>query len=94
MASNNGLSTFEYLWMSEKGCRETVEAVSKRVFDDSWAKKIIRKFDKCEYELIKWSKKNFGSVRRELENKRKHSVVAKRIASSGEDASHMQQLEK
>ena len=43
---------------------------------------------------MQWSKKHFGSVRRESENKMQHLVVAKRIASSGEDASHMQQLEK
>jgi len=40
------------MWMFGKGCGETVKDVWKRDYDDSRAKKIIRKFDKCGYELI------------------------------------------
>ena len=31
----------------------------------------MRKVDKCEYELILWSHRHFGNVRRELKEKKK-----------------------
>ena len=36
---------------------------------DLWDTKVLNKIDKCGRELSRWSKKCFGSVRRELEKK-------------------------
>ena len=38
---------------------------------DLWDTKVLNKIDKCGRELSRWSKKCFGSVRRELEKKKK-----------------------
>jgi len=38
---------------------------------------VLKKIEKCGLELIQWSRKNFGHVRRELVEKRKWLVKAK-----------------
>ena len=40
---------------------------------DLWDTKVLNKIDKCGRELSRWSKKCFGSVRRELEKKKNES---------------------
>ena len=37
---------------------------------DLWDTKVLNKIDQCGRELSRWSKKCFGSVRRELEKKK------------------------
>ena len=54
---------FEQMWMSNKECSETVEAVWKERIAKSCATKVIHKVAKCATELTRWSKKCFGSVR-------------------------------
>ena len=49
--------------------------------------------DRCGLELTKWSKHCFGSVRRELEKKRKQLVQAKQRAMQGGSDARMKQLE-
>ncbi|KAK9990436.1 hypothetical protein SO802_025421 [Lithocarpus litseifolius] len=49
--------------------------------------------EKCGQELEKWSKRNFSSVRRELEKKRKLLSQAEATASRGGDANRVKILE-
>ena len=42
---------FEQMWMSEKGCGETIEAVWGEDVDISRAEKILKKVDKCRLKL-------------------------------------------
>ena len=42
---------FEQIWMSEKGCGETIEAVWGEDVDISRAEKILKKVDKCRLKL-------------------------------------------
>ena len=62
---------FEQMWLTDEGCTSTVEAVWKERVVDPWDTRVLNKIDKCGRELRRWSKKCFGSIRRELENKRK-----------------------
>ncbi|XP_075640653.1 uncharacterized protein LOC142612440 [Castanea sativa] len=71
---------FKQMWMTDKGCGVAIEEVWKTNFDEPWAKKILRKIHKCGLELTLWSKKKFGSVRKELETKRKQLATAERYA--------------
>lgn len=39
------------MWMSEKGCKETIEAVWGEELDASRVEKILKKVDKCGLKL-------------------------------------------
>lgn len=59
------------MWLLDKGCIDTVEAVwASQDFDYSDSR-VVRKIEKCGKELTRWSCENFGNVRSELETKRK-----------------------
>lgn len=58
---------FEQMWMSEKGCNDTVEAVWSINSTKSWDTHILRKIKKCGAALSWWSKKSFGSIKKQLE---------------------------
>ena len=62
---------FEQMWMTDKGCRETIEAVWTENSLEPWDTRVLKKIDKCGHELLCWSKRHFGNVRRELEKKEK-----------------------
>jgi len=65
------------MWLLDKGCIDTVEAVwASQDFDysDSW---VVRKIEKCGKELTRWSYENFGNVRSELETEETTSTSRK-----------------
>ena len=84
---------FEQMWMSESGCGETIEAVWQGSYSDSAGRKILKKIETCGTELTKWSKNNFGNVRRELEKKRKLLAQAERVAINGGSVHSLKKLE-
>nr|XP_023884545.1 uncharacterized protein LOC111996780 [Quercus suber] len=71
---------FEEMWLTEKGCTDTIQAVWAVSDSADPGTKVIKKVERCGIELKKWSLKNFGSVRRELELKKKEIVQAEREA--------------
>ena len=77
---------FEQMWLMEKGCTETVETVWCENSMDPEDSKVIKKIDKCGVALSQWSKKNFGSVRNDLEQKRKELCKAKTWALHTRDS--------
>ena len=74
---------FEQMWLTNKGCNDTVEAVWKERVVDSWDTRVTNKIDKCGRELSRWSKKCFGSVRRVLEKKKKEKTKATTTCREG-----------
>ena len=68
---------FEEMWLSNKGCGRVVEAVWRNIVSNEAKTQVLKKIEKCGLELIQWSRKNFGHVRRELVEKRKLLVKAK-----------------
>ena len=84
---------FEQMWISESGCGETIEAVWQGSNADSVGRKILKKIETCGTELTKWSKNNFGNVRRELEKKCKLLTQAKRVAINGGSVHTLKKLE-
>ena len=84
---------FEQMWISESGCGETIEAVWQGSYADSVGRKILKKIETCGTELTKWSKNNFGNVRRELEKKRKLLTQAERVAINGGSVHTLKKLE-
>ena len=63
---------FEQMWMLDKGCSDTIEAVWKERINEPSATQVPRKVDICGEELTWWSKKCFGSFCQDLEQKKKH----------------------
>ncbi|XP_075659250.1 uncharacterized protein LOC142629154 [Castanea sativa] len=87
------LFRFEYMWITDKGCSDTVEAVWRKDEDEPWDTKIITKVDNYGRELTCWSRQIFGSVKRELEKKRKQLIQAEKVAIHEGNSSLMKRLE-
>ena len=62
---------FEQMWMTDKGCSDTVEVVWSINSNETWDTRALRKLESCGAALTKWSKKSFGSVKKQLESARK-----------------------
>lgn len=62
---------FDEMWLSDKGCGQTMEAVWKASISYDPKVQVMKKIAKCGTELTQWSRRNFGSVRRELAEKKK-----------------------
>ena len=71
---------FEEMWLAEKGCAETIQAVWAVQDSADPGIRVIKKIERCGVELKKWSMKSFGSIRRELELKKKEIVKAEKEA--------------
>ncbi|XP_030969950.1 uncharacterized protein LOC115990242 [Quercus lobata] len=79
--------------MAEQGCGATIEVVWKRDIKAMACNRVIKKIQNCGEALSKWSKTSFGSVRRELKEKRKLLSKAELAASRGEDVTWVRVLE-
>ena len=71
---------FEEMWLTEKGCTDTIQAIWAVSDSAEPGIRVIKKIEKCGVELKKWSLKSFGSVRKELEKRKKEIVQAEREA--------------
>ncbi|KAL0004760.1 hypothetical protein SO802_012321 [Lithocarpus litseifolius] len=71
---------FEEMWLSDKGCGRTVEAVWRDDFNCEAEVQVIRKIEKCGKDLTQWSRQHFGSVRRKLKEKKKQLEKAELVA--------------
>ena len=68
------------MWLAEKGCMDTIQAVWAEQDSTDMGIRVIKKIERCGVELKKWSMKSFGSIRRELELKKKEIVKAEKEA--------------
>ena len=68
---------FKQMWMTDKGCGEIIEIVWTENSLDLWDIKVLKKIDKCGHELSRWSKRNFGNVRQDLEKKKRRIAIGK-----------------
>ena len=84
---------FEQMWMTDKGCGETIEAVWSENNFEPWDTRVLKKIDKCGQELLCWSKRHFGNVRLELEKKRKELKQAERLSVRTGNSDRMRALE-
>ena len=84
---------FKHMWMTDKGCGETIEAMWTENSLEPWDTRVLKKIDKCGHELLRWSKRHFGNVRRELEKRRKELQQAKRFSVWTGDSRLMRVLE-
>lgn len=71
------------MWMTNKGCGQTIEVVWRTGNNEAKNVKLIKKIERCGKELMKWSKDYFGNVQRDLEKKRKLMAKAEKSAQNG-----------
>ena len=62
---------FEEMWLTDKGCAQTVKAVWEKSGPPNQSLGIVSKIDDCGVALKKWSSTQFGSVKKDLQKKRK-----------------------
>ena len=84
---------FEHMWMMKKGCSDTIEAVWAEQVTDPWDTRVVKKIDRCGIALTRWSKQTFGSVKRELQQKRKALQQVERDSLRTGDSRNMRFLE-
>ena len=82
------------MWPTDEGCTNTVEVMWRERVVDSWDTRVLNKIDKCGRQLTRWSKKCFGSVRRELENKCKQLKQVENVAARTGKSTCMKLLER
>lgn len=70
----------EEMWLAKKGRTDTIQAVWAEQDSSNLGIKVIKKIERCGIKLKKWSMKSFGSIRRELELKKKETVKAEKEA--------------
>ena len=68
------LFRFEEMWLSNKGCGETVEGVWQVSYEDKGNTRVTRKVENYGKALTKWSRDCFGNIRKELEKKRRELI--------------------
>lgn len=61
---------FEEMWLSDPRCTNKVEAVWSSHVSTNLAIQTAHKIEKCGTKLKRWSQKNFGNVKQELQWKR------------------------
>ena len=69
----------EEMWLSDRGCDETIEAVWTNIHVD-YGIRVVNKINKCGKALTSWSRNCFCSVRRDLEQARKKLVQTEKDA--------------
>ena len=84
---------FEQIWMSEKGCSDTAKAMWNINSTKSWDTHILRKIEKCGAALSGWSKKSFGSIKKQLEVAHKQLKATEQHALWSGDSSYIRFLE-
>ena len=85
---------FKQMWPTDEGCTNTVEVMWRERVVDLWDTRVLNKIDKCGRQLTRWSKKCFGSVRRELENKCKQLKQVEKVAAWTGKSTYMKLLER
>ena len=85
---------FEEMWLSNKGCGRTVEAVCRDEFNCAAEVQVMRKIEKCGKDSTQWSRQHFGSVRRELKEKKKQLERAKQVAMQSGNNFQVRELTK
>ncbi|XP_075656619.1 uncharacterized protein LOC142626791 [Castanea sativa] len=79
---------FEEMWLSNTRCGEIVEAVWRNEEDGD----TMKKMEKCSKALEEWEKNEFGSIRRELEDKKKLLARIEAKTMRGGDNSRLREL--
>jgi hypothetical protein len=76
---------FEQMWTHDVGCFETIKKAWDHPTLETGMLRLLQKINQCRSQLGRWSKTQFGSVRRELKDKTEKLRAAKIISMQGGD---------
>ena len=93
IACRNKAFRFEQIWLKEEGCGDTIKAAWGGALDVSPMPMVSQKIKECGVHLTEWSRKSFGCIRRQLQEKTKELIKAEWAAASGSDTSTMRALQ-
>ncbi|GMY05975.1 putative ribonuclease h protein [Fagus crenata] len=79
------LFRFESMWLTDEGCRSTVEVAWKSNSDGPHMMQLWNRVNRCRRRLSSWSRQCFGSVRRQLADKRSQLQAAELLSMQGGD---------
>ena len=74
---------FEQMWLRDRGCSDTVISAWGLSLMGAKMPEVARKIHTCGEKLSEWSKNNFGSIRKLLEEKKKLLDKAEMAAARG-----------
>jgi hypothetical protein len=77
---------FEEMWMSDTGCANTIANAWQSPSNGNSMFQVISKLNQCRNKLKTWSKSHFGSVRKQLQEKRQELKIAEEKAMQGESS--------
>ena len=79
------LFRFEHMWLIESGCGDTVREAWMTHMPYSSSQIVLEKIKLCEEKLMEWSKRSFGSVKKQIEEKSKLLERVEFAAAQGAD---------
>ena len=79
------LFRFEHMWLTESGCGDTVREAWMTHMPYSSSQIVLEKIKLCEEKLMEWSKRSFGSVKKQIEEKSKLLERVEFAAAQGAD---------
>ena len=82
------------MWISKRGCGETIKAIWQTAYTNPMGDKVIKKIDTSVEKLTKWSKTCSWNVRRKLEKNGKKFAQGERLALNGGSVYLLKKLEK
>lgn len=71
--------------MADRGCEETIQASWNQHQNGTAMLKVSKKLKNCKKQLGAWSRQSFGSIKRQLEEKKRQLCEAEARAISGGD---------
>ncbi len=74
---------FEEIWLEDTGCEETVQESWDPDLRGTAMFKVATKLKQCKKSLGNWSRQSFGSIKRQLANKKRQLEDAENMAMAG-----------
>ena len=79
------LFRFEHMWLTESGCGDIIREAWLTQMPHSSYQLVMEKIKLCEEKLVEWSKRSFGSVKKQIEEKSKLLERAEHAAARSEE---------
>ncbi|XP_075665730.1 uncharacterized protein LOC142635467 [Castanea sativa] len=83
---------FEQIWLEDDGCHDTVAVAWSEGGGDMPMAKVVKKVERCQEKLKKWSKFCFSNVTWEISKKKKQMVKEEEAAINGGDGAALVKL--
>ncbi|XP_023883465.1 uncharacterized protein LOC111995767 [Quercus suber] len=83
---------FEQVWLKDDGCHDTMAAAWSNGGGELPMGKVVKKVERCQGKLKKWSRCCFSNITWEIAEKKKQMVQVERTVINGGDGAALVQL--